>query len=83
MRMFNEVCIGSGRTNHAYMGYNAVNEQRKQMRAHGGGVQEEVRREMRRKMWTRCSDEVAADTSWPMVAGGRGRSALVPFMILR
>lgn len=72
MEMVNEVCLGSSRTNHTDMGYNAVNEQRKQMRAHGGGVQKEVRKKMRREMWTKCSDGVAADTREPMMAGGGG-----------
>lgn len=65
------------------MGNSAVRQQRKRTRAHGGGVQEEVRRKLRREMWTRYSDEVAADIREPMMAGGRERSVLVPFMIWR
>ena len=67
------------RTNHTGMGNGAVKKQRKQMRGHGVNVQEEVRREI----WTRCSDEFAADTSELMMAGGRGRSVPVLLMILR
>lgn len=60
------------------MGYGQVKEERGDV-VRGGQVQDAVRREM----WSGCGDEFAAEVRESTMGGGKERSVLVPFMILR
>lgn len=69
-----------GRVKECHIGYGQVREEMDDV-VRGGIVQDAVRREM----WSGCGDEFAAEIreSGMMRGGGKERSVLVPFMILR
>lgn len=67
-----------GRPKEVHIGYGQVKEDNGD-RVRGGMVQYAVRREM----WSGCGDEFAAEVRESGIGGGKERSVLVPFMILR
>lgn len=67
-----------GRAKEVHIGYGQVKEDNGD-RVRGGMVQDAVRREM----WSGCGDEFAAEVRESGMGGGKERSVLVPFMILR